>query len=134
MSKPEDLLQFAHQHVHTPGAARRAALSRAYYAAFHAFQDAVDPMITQRGRHGCAHHGDLLSCLLQWTSRHPDRKKAMQFGADAIKCYHLLSACQEAREQSDYQMGPAGEKNPQEAVNVVGKADRLLKYAAKFSA
>lgn len=134
MSSPADLLRFAHQHVLTPGAARRAAISRAYYAAFHALQDAVDSMITNRGRHGCAHHGDLLSCLRQWSSKHPDQKKAMQFGADAIKSYHLLSACQEARELSDYQMGASGEMTPQEAVNIVGKADRLLKYAAKLSA
>lgn len=135
MSSPSALLAFATANQLTPGAPRRAAISRAYYAAFHALQGPVDPMVEQedRGRHGCAGHGVVLKCLRDWRTLHPDRKKALQHGADALKCFHLMRVCIDERERADYEMGLAGEVGPQEAVALVGKATRAVRYASKFT-
>lgn len=133
MSNPDELLNLADTLKLTPGASRRAALSRAYYAAFHALQDAVQPLISHNefGRHGCAAHGAVLRALRSWQSSHPDRKKAMAHGADALKCYHLMEVCLDEREKADYVMGPAGEIGPKDAVDVIGKARRVVQFAKK---
>ena len=135
MSDPAALLAFAELHKLEPGASRRAAISRAYYAAFHALQPCLDLLVSpdEVGKYGCARHSAVLKYLRTWSAVHPDKSMAMRHGADAIKCYHLMVACQEAREQSDYQLGAAGELSASEAVNIVGKASRVLKYAGSFS-
>lgn len=134
MSNPAELLAFAETHKLGTGAARRAAISRAYYAAFHALQDAVLPLIDDAdiGRNGCAKHGAVLRALRTWQSKHPDRKLRMSFGADALKAYNKLEVCLDEREKADYLMGPAGELSPQEVVAIVGKARRVIEFADKF--
>lgn len=132
MASAQDLLTFAEQNKLASGVARRAAVSRAYYAAFHALQPCISPMIGPQdtGAHGCAHHSSVLRCLRDWARIHPDRSSAMRHGSDAIKCYHLMVACKEGRERSDYDLRAGAELTALEAVNIVGKADRILKYAS----
>lgn len=84
------------------------------------------------GRNGCASHGAVLKALSTWQREHPDRKLRMAHGADALKAYNHLQLCRDEREQADYQMGPAGELPPQQVVAVVGKARRVMAFAAKF--
>lgn len=134
MASPEELLGFAEQNKLASGVARRAAIGRAYYAAFHALQPSIASMATDqdRGTHGCAHHSFVLRCLRRWASDHPDRSLAMRHGAGAIKCYHLMAACKDAREQSDYDLRPSAEPTAMETVNIVGKAGRIMKYASAF--
>lgn len=134
MASASDLLAFADQNKLAAGVLQRAAISRAYYAAFHALQASIAPMVGPGdvGAHGCAHHGVVLRSLRTWASSHPDRAAAMRHGADAIKCYHRMVACKEARERADYDLRQSAELSAAQAVNIVGKADRIVKDANMF--
>lgn len=133
MSSPAALLELAEELKLKQGASRRAAISRAYYAAFHALQAAVAPMMKESdiGRNGCAKHGSVLKALRTWSRDHPDRKARMAHGADATKAYNLLVACLEHREKADYQMGEQGESRAQDAVATIGRARRIIEFAKK---
>lgn len=135
MSSPAELLALAEELKFTDGASRRAAISRAYYAAFHALQDAVAPMVDQSdiGRNGCARHGAVLRSLRTWSQKHPDAKKRMALGVDATKAYSRLQTCLDGRERADYQMGSHGECNAADAVAIIGKARRVVEFAKKAS-
>ncbi|MFC3717112.1 hypothetical protein ACFONC_13205 [Luteimonas soli] len=135
MIDPSALIAFAEQQQLNPGAARRAAISRAYYAAFHALQDCIRPMIAAGdcGAHGCVKHAKVLHSLRYWVDIHPNQQKAMQHGADAIKAWHSISAVKEARERADYLLGSGGEFTPKQAVDFVGKAKRVVSLARKMS-
>ena len=134
MSSPTALLQFADDLKLQNGAHGRAAISRAYYGAFHALQDAIDPMTgsSDRGRNGCAYHAHVGKCLTRWSQVHPDKKLGMKHGADALKCYHHFRTLLEARELADYQLGEAGEHTALAQVQLVGKARRVAAYAQSF--
>jgi hypothetical protein len=129
-----ELFAFADSLKGEKGAARRASISRAYYAAFHALQDGIDPMLDEsdRGPLGTATHGAVLRCLRTWGQKHPDRKKAMAFGAEAMQCYNRLSSCKEERELADYLMGSHNDPTFEVARDVIGKAERVIKFAAKL--
>lgn len=133
MSSPAQLLALAEDLKFKEGAGRRAAISRAYYAAFHALQDAVSPMIhdDDLGKNGCAKHGAVLRSLRTWASDHPDQRMRMSLGADARKAYNRLQDCLSERERADYQMGVSGEVSAMQAVSVIGKARRVIEFAAK---
>lgn len=133
MSCPEDLLALAKTLSVSPGASRRAAISRAYYAAFHALQDALDPMMatSDLGPNGCATHAAVQRKLARWSQLHPDKKKAMGFGAQATIMAQRLQYCREERERADYHMGPAGEVDLPTANGVIAKAEAVIKFAVK---
>lgn len=133
MCDVHQLWQLADSLKLSPPPERRAAISRAYYAAFHAVQPIVLPMIRPDdvGRHGCARHSATLHALRNWGSGHPDRRLAMQHGAAATQAYHRLAYCKDEREFADYLLGSNNDPEPKTAVDVIGKAKRVIDFASR---
>jgi hypothetical protein len=134
MSSPAELLRLADELKAEQGASRRAAISRAYYAGFHALGEAVKPLLqaTDLGQHGCPGHRAIAHVLRNWKRSHPDRKIAVGFGDEALKISQIFLRCMEHREVADYVMGEAGEVSLKTALGVIGNVDRIIKFAARL--
>lgn len=115
-------------------AERRAAVSRAYYAAFHDLAEAFFDMVDTRdlGEHGLPSHAVVARCFRQFSSKAPDRKKAMAHGAEAVNLLNVYVAIKRARGIADYALGMSTELSPRDVVVHLGRVDRLRKFAAKI--
>lgn len=130
-----ELFSFAEKnHLDEESVVRRAALSRAYYAAFHALQPAIRPLIDETkdvGRHGIAHHSATMHALRRWRSDHPDVRKRMAFGTEATKLFHKYRITLQLREQCDYSLGERSDPDAADCVLALGNARRLIEFAKK---
>jgi uncharacterized protein (UPF0332 family) len=134
MSSPAELLKLANELKAEQGASRRAAISRAYYAGFHALGEVVKPLLSESdlGQHGCPRHRSVVRALRNWKRSHPDSSLAVGFGDEAWTMSQLFIHCMEQREIADYVMGAAGEVSLAEALGLIGKVERMIKFAAKI--
>lgn len=134
MSSPAELLRLANELKAEQGASRRAAISRAYYAGFHALGEVVKPLLQEKdlGQHGCPGHRAVAHALRSWKRCHPDKKIAVGFGEEAWQISQMFLRCMEHREVADYVMGEAGEVSLKTALGVIGNVDRIIKFAERL--
>jgi hypothetical protein len=137
MTQPIDLMKHAEAlaHSETP-VERRAAVNRAYYAAFHALQEVLEPMCDPDddfGLNGAMHHRIVVEKLRRWQAQYPNKRIAMQFGTEASNLFSKFVDLKEARERADYFLGASGDQSVKEAILAVSKAQRALQFAEKVS-
>jgi len=133
MTTPADLLAYAESKVGADQVGIRAGIGRAYYAAFHAVQDAVWPMASNGdiGENGCIHHGRVVIFLRNWSTLHPDQRMRMAHGAEATKLAHRLRLLKDDRERADYVLGDPATTT--RLTDSISRARLLVRFGEKLA-
>ena len=114
----------------------RAAISRAYYAAFHDLSDKLacmseDP-INDLGKHGKLKHGLVVKNLRAFKTSYPDRKVADRLGNEARSLSQVFVSAMGAREEADYDLREITTLEPFAVVQHFGRIIKLRKFAKKL--
>lgn len=117
-------------------AARRTAVSRAYYGAFHAVHPAVEAACDREpeyGAFGKLAHREVAYRLRRWAEV-MSTPVAMQYGAEARRVHQQFMACMDLRHRADYADGADGVPTKQEAITSCAKARRVAAFSSKVCA
>lgn len=112
--------------------ARRTAVNRSYYAAFHSLESKLRCMASsdQIGSMGCMRHGAVPFALRKFQVSYPDSRTRMAKGAEAARLVNYFETVMLSRQSADYDISSSGDFDPRELVLHLGRIDRLLKFAA----